>query len=380
MADKRDYYEVLGLSKGASEDEIKKAYRSLAKKYHPDINKEKDAEEKFKEINEAYEVLSDPTKRATYDQFGFSGMDGSGFSDFSNFAGGYGDFSDLFDNIFGRSGMGSGFSSFYQGRRSQNGPVRGQDRYMRINVPFLDACFGKKQSINIDYDERCEHCLGSGAENPSDIETCNTCNGSGQVLKQQRTAFGIFQTQGICPDCNGKGKKIKKACTHCKGKGYIRKNVDVDVNIPAGINDGQSLRIQGKGEAGLNGGSNGDLYIEINVQRHDKFYRDGNNIYLDIPISAVDATIGTNIDIPTIYGDVTMKIPSATQSGKQFRLKGKGVQDLRSGKKGDQIVTVNVIVDEDLSKREKELYKELQEIQGTKKGDSIWSRFKKSFH
>ena len=377
MAEKRDYYEVLGLSKGASEDEIKKAYRSLAKKYHPDVNKAADAEEKFKEINEAYEVLSDPSKKATYDQFGFSGMDGSGFGDFSNF-GGFGDINDIFSSFFGGDSM-SGFSSRYS-RRNPNGPQRGQDRYMRMTIPFLDACFGAKETINIDYDERCEACGGSGAESASDIETCSTCGGSGAVIKQQRTAFGVFQTQGVCPDCKGSGKRIKKVCPKCRGNGHIRKNEDVDINIPAGINSGQSLRVQGKGEAGTNGGSNGDLYIEINVERHPKFDREGNDIYLEIPVSAVDATLGTKIDIPTIHGDVEMKIPSGTQNGKQFRLKGKGVQDLRTSRYGDEYVTVNIVVDDDLSKREKELYKELQEIQGTKKGESIWTKFKKNFH
>ena len=377
MADKRDYYEVLGLSKGASEDEIKKAYRSLAKKYHPDVNKEADAEEKFKEINEAYEVLSDPEKKATYDQFGFSGMGQGGFGDFSSGFGGFGDINDIFSSFFGGDTMG-GFSSRYS-RRDPSGPTRGQDRYMRLTIPFLDACFGVKETINIDYDEKCDKCGGSGAESPSDIETCTTCGGSGQVLKQQRTAFGIFQTQGACPDCNGRGKKIKKICPACRGKGHNRKNTDVDIDIPAGINSGQSLRVQGKGEAGSNGGPNGDLYIEVMVERHPKFEREGNTIYLDIPISAVDATLGTNIDIPTIHGDVNMKIPSGTQSGKQLRLKGKGVPDLRTKRNGDQIVTIEVKVDEDLSKREKELYKELQELQGTKKGESVWTRFKKNF-
>ncbi|MBR2066684.1 MAG: molecular chaperone DnaJ, partial [Solobacterium sp.] len=273
-------------------------------------------------------------------------------------------------------GMG-GFSSSQRARR--NGPMKGQDRYMRMNISFLDACFGKKESINIDFDEKCEACNGTGAERPSDIESCSTCGGSGTVLKQQRTAFGVFQSQGVCPDCNGSGKKIKKICPKCKGKGHNRKNTTVEVNIPAGIHSGQSLRIAGKGEAGVNGGPNGDLYIEIYVEQHKVFERDGNNIYLDIPISAIDATLGTKVDIPTIHGDVSMKIPAGTQTGKQFRLKGKGVVDIRSGKLGDQYVTVNVTVDQDLSHREKELYKELQDLQGKKQGESIWTRFKKQF-
>ena len=375
MADKRDYYEVLGISKGASDDEIKKAYRSLAKKYHPDVNKAPDAEAKFKEINEAYEVLSDPHKKATYDQFGHAGMDGAGFGNFQGFSGGFGDFDDILNSFFG-GGMGSGFS---RRSRSNTGPMQGNDSYMRLEIPFLDACFGIKKTINISYDEPCAACNGLGAASASDIQTCPTCNGSGSVLQQQRTAFGVFQTQSVCPDCNGSGKKIKKVCPKCKGKGHNRKNVDVDVDIPAGINTGQSLRIQGKGEAGRNGGPNGDLYIEIFVQPHKQFERDGKNIYLDVPLSFVDATIGTSVDIPTIHGDVTMKIPAGTQNGKQFRLKGKGVKDIRGGKQGDQIVTINLKVDEDLSKKEKELYKQLQEMQGTKSGESIWTRFKKQF-
>lgn len=383
MAEKRDYYEVLGISKGASEDEIKKAYRSLAKKYHPDINKAPDAEAKFKEINEAYEVLSDPNKKATYDQFGFAGMDGSqaggGFSGFQQGFGNMDDLNDIFSSFFGgMGGMGGGFSSGSRSRQ-RSGPVRGNDRLMRMKISFMDACFGKTESINIDLDETCSACGGSGAASPSDVETCSTCRGSGTVLTQQRTAFGVFQTQGVCPDCKGTGKKIRKICPHCKGQGYNRRRVDKEIRIPAGVNDGQQLRVQGLGERGLNGGPNGDLYIEINVEPHKQFERDGRNIYLEIPISAVDATIGTTIDVPTIHGDVAMKIPAGTQNGRQFRLKGKGVNETRTGRQGDQICIVTIKVDEDLSRKEKELYRQLQELQGTRSGESVWSKFKKSF-
>ena len=272
MADKKDYYEVLGIQKGASEDEIKKAYRSLAKKYHPDVSTDPNAEEKFKEINEAYEVLSDPQKRQTYDQFGFAGMDGAGFQDFSGFSSGnFGDFEDIFSSFFGGS-MGSGFGR--RSSRANNGPMKGDDTFMRMNITFLEACFGAKKTINITYDEPCKECNGSGAASSSDITTCSTCGGSGYVMNQQRTAFGVFQTQGVCPDCNGNGKKIKKVCPKCKGKGYNSKNVDVDVDVPAGINTGQSLRVQGKGAAGKNGGPNGDLYIEVYVQPHGQFERE----------------------------------------------------------------------------------------------------------
>ena len=382
MADKRDYYEVLGVSRSASEDEIKKAYRKLAKKYHPDVNKEPGAEEKFKEVNEAYEVLSDSQKRANYDQFGFAGVDGSagGFGGFSQgfSSGGFDDLNDIFSSFFG-GGMG-GMGGFTSSRgRNANAPRKGEDKLMRLNISFMDACFGKTETIHLAVDEQCPDCKGSGAASPSDIETCSTCRGSGTVIQQQRTAFGVFQTQGQCPDCRGTGKKIRKVCPRCKGKGYERKNTDVEVNIPAGISSGQQLRVQGKGERGYNGGPNGDLYLEIYVQPHEKFEREGKNIYLEIPISAVDATLGCSIDVPTIHGDVTMKIPAGTQNGKQFRLKGKGVVDIRGGKEGDQICTVNVRVDDNLSRKEKELYRQLQELQGTRQGESIWERFKKNF-
>jgi len=379
MAEKRDYYEVLGISKGASEDEIKKAFRTLAKKYHPDVNKEPDAEAKFKEINEAYEVLSDPQKKAAYDQFGFAGMDGSqaggGFSGFTS--GSFDDLGDIFNSFFG-GGMG-GFSSGSSRGRSRTAPRRGEDRYMRMNVSFMDACFGKTETINLTVDEQCGHCNGTGAESPSDVETCSTCHGTGTVVQSQRTAFGVFQTQGVCPDCHGTGKKIRHACSKCGGQGYIRKRTSVDLKIPAGISTGQQLRVAGKGERGANGGPNGDLFIEINVQPHEKFVRDGKDIYLDIPVSAVDATLGCTVEVPTIHGDVSMKVPAGTQSGTKLRLKGKGVADIRGGRQGDEICTVRVQVDKDLTRREKELYKELQEIQNNGKGETLWTKFKKSF-
>ncbi|MCI5724170.1 MAG: molecular chaperone DnaJ [Erysipelotrichaceae bacterium] len=379
MAEKRDYYEVLGISKGASDAEIKKAYRSLAKKYHPDVNKAADAEQKFKEINEAYEVLSDPQKRQTYDQFGFAGMNGSqaggGFNGFNGYTtGGFDDFNDIFSSFFGGGG---GFSS--GNRRANNGPRKGEDRYMRMNVSFMDACFGKTETISLIVEEQCDQCHGSGAASPSDVETCPTCHGSGSVVSQQRTAFGVFQTQGVCPDCRGTGKKIRKVCPKCGGSGYEKKRVSIDVEIPAGIQTGQQLRISGKGERGYNGGPNGDLYLEINVLPHESFERDGKDVYLDIPVSAVDATLGVSIDVPTIHGDVTMKVPAGTQDGTRMRLKGKGTADIRGGRQGDQIVTVRVSVDKDLTRRERELYEELQEIQNSGRGETAWQKFKKKF-
>lgn len=384
MADKRDYYEVLGVSKGASDDEIKRAYRRLAKKYHPDLNKEPGAAEKFKEINEANEVLSDPQKRQKYDQFGFAGVDPSaagagGFGDMGGFSSaGFDDLGDIFSSFFGGSMGGMGGMGGRQSRRD-NSPRRGQDKYMRMNVSFMDACFGKTETINISVDEQCEHCHGSGAESPSDIETCPTCHGSGVVITQQRSVFGVIQQQSVCPTCSGTGKKVKKACHVCGGAGYLHKRVSVDVKIPAGIATGQQLRVAGKGERGANGGPNGDLFIEINVLAHDQFERVGKDIELEIPVSAVDATLGCSVDVPTIHGDVTMKIPAGTQDGVRLRLKGQGVADIRGGKQGDQICTVRIKVDSSLTKQEKELYQKLQEIQNSGQGDTVWQKFKNSF-
>lgn len=376
MANKRDYYEVLGVSKSATEDEIKKAYRSLAKKYHPDVNKASDAAEKFKEVNEAYEVLSDPQKRSTYDQFGFAGMDGSqagsGFS-----SAGFDDLNDIFSSFFG-GGMG-GFGSSSSSRRS-NSPQRGNDRLMRIDISFMDACFGKTETFDINVEETCSHCNGSGANSPSDIETCTTCHGSGTVVSQQRTAFGVFQSQNVCPDCRGTGKKIRRVCPQCSGRGYERKKTTVEVKIPAGIDSGQRLRVPGKGERGTNGGPNGDLYLQVNVLPDDRFERQGKDILITIPVTAVDATIGTTIDVPTIHGEVTMKIPAGTQDGTILKLKGKGVPDLRGGKEGDELCTVEITIDKKLSPREKELYAELQALQNSNGKGSFWSKMKKRFN
>ena len=377
MADKRDYYEVLGLSKGASEDDIKKAYRKLAKKYHPDINKAPDAEAKFKEINEAYEVLSDSQKKAAYDQFGFAGMDGANFNGqgFGGFGGmNMDDLGDIFSSFMG--GMGGGFSGFgFGGRGSRRtGPMKGDNRYMSMDIDFLDAIHGVDKTININVDKKCSHCDGSGAESKSDIETCPTCHGSGVSTRQARTPFGVIQQQGVCPDCNGTGKKIKKKCPHCNGTGYNNVKEQVEVNIPAGISSGQQVRIQGYGERGENGGPNGDLYIEIRVRPHKYFIREGNDIYIKVPITSVEATLGTKIDVPTAYGDVELTIPAGTQPNSKLRLKGYGVKELRSNSKGDQYVEVEVSIPKKLSKEEKELYEKLSQ-----KKENIFDKFKKNF-
>ncbi len=368
MADKRDYYDVLGISKSADANEIKRAYRKLAKKYHPDMNKAADAEDKFKEVQEAYEVLSDENKRATYDQFGHAGMENAGFNP------GFDGFEDIFSSFFGGgSPFGGGFQS-----RSQTGPQKGQDRFMRMQVDFMDAIFGKNESITLNVDEQCSKCHGTGANTPNDIKTCSTCHGSGAVLTQQRTPFGVVQSQSVCPTCHGSGQEITVKCSKCSGLGYESKRVKVDVKIPAGINTGQQLRIEKKGERGLRGGPNGDLYLEIIVGSHKYFVRDGKNIHIEIPISAVDATLGAKIDVPTVYGDVELSIPESTQHGARLRLRSKGVKDLRGGPTGDQIVKVNVEIDKNLSDKERELYKQLRDLENSEK-KSVFNRFKNAF-
>ena len=369
---KRDYYEVLGLTKSASTDEIKKAYRTLAKKYHPDLNKAADAAEKFKEVQEAYEVLSDPEKKNRYDQYGFAGVDenysnGFNFNGFSS--GGFDDLNDIFGSFFGSGFRGS------QSSRSSNGPRRGQDKYMEMSIDFMDAVRGLSKTITLEVEEQCSQCLGSGARSKDDIKVCPKCNGRGRILRQQQTMFGIMQSESICPDCNGTGKKIERKCPNCHGQGYVKKKIEVEVNIPAGIQSGQQLRIAGKGDRGYNGGDNGDLYIEINVIDSKQFERDGNDICVSVSISAVDATIGCSIDVPTVYGDVELDIPAGTQPNQKFRLKGKGMKDVRSNNYGDEYVIVNIKIPSSLSRDEKDLYSQLKTIESGSKRS--WSARRK---
>lgn len=368
---KRDYYEVLGLSKGASEDEIKKAYRKMAKQYHPDINKAPDAEEKFKEVNEAYEVLSDPAKKANYDRFGFSGVEGGfgGQGGFSNFN--MDDLNDIFSSFTGGFGFGS------SRQRRNTGPMKGDNRYSTMTIDFLDAIHGVDKIIHVEVDKKCDACDGTGAYSSSDIETCPTCHGTGHVTHQTRTAFGIMQQVVECPDCHGTGKHIKKRCEKCNGEGYHHVKEDVEVSIPAGISSGQQIRVAGMGERGLNGGPNGDLYIEINVRPHQFFKREGNNILIKVPISAVDATLGCTIDVPTVHGDVELTIPAGTQPNQQLRIKGYGAKDVRSNNRGDQYVEIEVTIPKKLTKEEKDLYSQL--ANRTNKKENVFEKFKKQF-
>lgn len=373
MAAKRDYYEVLGIEKSADQDTIKKAYRTLAKKYHPDINKAPEAVEKFKEVQEAYEILSDESKKSLYDRYGHAGVDPQAAGGFGAGAGGFN---------FGDFDVGDIFSSFFGGGRSngarRNSPMQGDDKYLQMEISFLDAAFGVKKVIALNVDERCPDCKGTGAKNGSDYETCSQCNGTGTVRTQQRTMFGVFESTTTCPKCSGKGKVIKNKCESCHGEGYVRKKVNVDVTVPAGINSGQQLRIAGKGERGINGGQNGDLYIEIIVAPHKHFTRKVNDIYVTIPISYIDATLGCKLDVPTIHGDVTIDVPPGIQNGQQLRIKGKGIKDLRSNNLGDEYVILDIKVPTKLNKEEKELYSKLKTLQ-EKQGDSIFSKFKKAF-
>lgn len=379
MANKRDYYEVLGLSKGASDDEIKSSYRKLAKKYHPDLNKEPGAEEKFKEVQEAYEVLSDPKKRKTYDQFGHAAFDqnggASGFHGFDGFQSGFQDI-DLGD-IFG--------SFFGGGARRQNsranGPIKGNDSFISIKISFMDSVNGKKIELPINFDEICSSCNGTGAQNPSDVVKCSSCNGTGYVRQRTQTIFGTMESQGVCPTCGGTGKTIKNKCTSCGGKGFKKTKIKIDVNIPAGINNGQQIRVAGKGERGINGGPNGDLYIEVNVAKDSFFRREGNDIHVDLTMNMIDAALGAVVEIPTVYGKVELHIPEGTQSGQILKMKGKGFKDLRSANYGDQLVHIKVETPKNLNAEQKDLLNRFLEIESKKKGksESFFDKIKKQF-
>ena len=351
---KRDYYEVLGVDKNASEAEIKSAFRKLAKKYHPDVSKEPDAAEKFKEAQEAYAVLSDSTKRSQYDQFGHAafqgGANGAGGYDFSGF-----DFSDIFSDIFG-SGFG-GFGGFggFSGN-SQNRPVQGNDTLKRINLTFEEAVFGLTKEINIDTTEECDDCHGHGGHGE---KTCDKCHGSGTVTKEQRTMFGVFATRTTCDKCSGKGKTYDKVCSKCKGKGINKVNKNIKVRIPAGVDNGNRLRVPGKGEAGYNGGPNGDLYLEFTVKEHPLFKRDEDDIYVTLPLTITEAVFGCKKEVPTLYGNVKMSIPSGSESGDKHRIKGKGVENPNTKRKGDMYIILKVLIPQKLTKEQKKLFESL---------------------
>ena len=371
---KRDYYEVLGVQKGAGEDEIKKAYKKMARKYHPDLNPDnKEAEEKFKEVNEAYEVLSDSDKRARYDQFGHAGVD-------PNFgAGGYGggfdggfDFGDLGD-IFG-SFFGGGFGG--GGRRSNpNAPQRGESIRMNLAISFEEAAFGCQKSVTVERMEQCDSCHGNGCAAGSSPETCPDCHGTGQVQVRRQTPMGVFATTSSCPKCGGKGKIIHNPCKSCHGAGVERKKKTIQASIPAGIDNGQTISIRGQGHAGKNGGPAGDLLITITVRPHELFRREGTSVLCEAPITFAQAVLGAELEIPTIDGKVKYDLPEGTQSGTTFRLKGKGIPSLNGRGRGDQYVTVYIETPRNLNREQKEALKKF----AASVGDNNYEERKKFF-
>lgn len=382
MAEKRDYYEVLGVQKGCSDDELKKAYRQMAKKYHPDLNPDnKEAEAKFKEANEAYEVLSDSTKRAKYDQFGHAGVDpsygGGGGFDAGGFGGfsGFGDMGDILEGFFGGS-FGGGRSS------NTNAPRRGQDIRANINISFMDACKGKTTEIRVNCMEVCDECKGSGAKAGTSSHTCPECNGKGVVKVGQRTPFGVISQTKTCSRCGGKGKIIDNPCPKCSGQGRVRVVSTQEVNIPAGIDDGQTLQMSGRGDAGTNGGPAGNLNVSVTVRPDPIFERDGFDIWTEIPITYTQATLGDEITVPTIDGKVQYTVPEGTQTGSVFRLKERGVKKLQRSGRGDQYVKVTVEVPSSLTKAQKELLKQFEaslDDKNYKKRKTFFDKIKDSF-
>ena len=367
MAEKRDYYEVLGVAKDCDDNTLKKAYRKLAKKYHPDVNKDNpEAAEKFKEASEAYAVLSDPEKRQKYDQFGFAGVDpnfaAGNAGGFTGFGGGL---DDILNQMFG-GGFGGGFGGFGGfgggGRRSRaNAPRKGENIQKNIILTFEEAAFGCSKEITIDRVEKCSECGGSGAAEGSKTETCTQCNGSGRVVTQQRTAFGIFQQEAECPSCRGRGKIITKPCKKCGGTGMERRGRTLQCKVPAGIDDGQAFALRGQGCAGVNGGPNGDVIVSVSIRKHPLFERDGYDVWCEVPVSYAQACLGDKLIVPTIDGKVEYPMPAGTQSGTVFRLRGKGIQVVNGSGRGDQYVKVVLEVPKNLTDTQKELLRQLED-------------------
>ena len=375
MAEKRDYYEVLGIQKGASEDEIKKAYKKLARKYHPDMNPgDKEAEEKFKEVNEANEVLSDPEKKARYDQFGFAGVDpnyGAGAGG-GAYGGGFdfGDLGDIFGSFFG-GGFGGGQ------RRNPNAPQRGESIRASVSVSFTEAAFGCEKSVTLERSEQCPTCKGNGCAPGTTPEICPDCHGTGTVQTRRQTPMGVFASNGPCRKCGGTGRLIHQPCPDCRGTGAVRKRKTIKVNIPAGIDHGQTISLRGQGNAGRNGGPAGDLLITVMVQPHDLFRRDGVDVFCEAPITFTQAVLGAELEIPTIDGKVKYSIPEGTQTGTVFRLKGKGIPVLNGRGRGDQYVTVTIETPRNLNKEQKEALRKFSETLGESNYEKRKSFFKK---
>lgn len=383
MATKRDYYEVLGLSKGATDDEIKKAYRKLSKKYHPDINKEPDAEEKFKEISEAYEVLSDQQKKAAYDQYGhaatdpnygggdggFGGFGGGGFS-----GGGFGGFEDIFDSFFGGAGR----------TVDPSAPRQGADLQYNLDLKFEEAIFGTEKEIKYNREDVCHTCGGNGAKPGTQPKTCSKCRGTGQISVERQTPLGRVMSRQTCDVCHGTGKEIKDLCSTCHGSGHEKKMHKVKVNVPAGVEDGQQMRLANQGEAGINNGPYGDLYVIFQVEESDIFDRDGSEIYYTLPLSFVQAALGDEIQVPTVHGDVKLKVPAGTQTDTKFRLRGKGAPKLRGGATGDQHVRVKIITPKNLNEEQRQTLRKFAEISGQdvneqQQDDGFFDKMKEAF-
>ncbi len=350
--EKRDYYEVLGVSRGASDDDLKSAFRRLARQHHPDVSNDQNAEEKFKEINEAYAILSDSEKRAAYDRYGHAGVNTQGMPDFTNI-----DLSDILEGIFGFGGFG-GFGGM-SGRRSRNTPRRGADLSSRIRLTFEESAFGVEKEIKITRNNTCHTCNGSGAAPGTSARTCPQCNGSGEIRQMHQTLLGSMVQVATCPRCQGRGEIIETPCTTCNGRGLERKTFTKKVSIPAGISEGMQIRLAGEGEPGVNGGPNGNYFLEIDIQKHSYFRRRNDDVLLDLDINIAQAVLGDEIHVPTLNGDVDLRIPPGSQPGKVFRLRGQGISHLRGSGTGDQLVTVSVQVPTKLSAEQRELFEKL---------------------
>ena len=380
MADKRDYYEVLGLNKGASDDDIKKAYKKQARKYHPDLNPDnKEAEEKFKEVNEAYEVLSDPNKKSRYDPFGHAGVDpnfgaggyGGGFDGGFDF----GDLGDIFGSFFGGGFGGGGFGG---GRRTNpNAPQRGESIRLSVSITFEEAAFGCEKEVSVERMDQCGTCHGNGCAPGTTPETCPDCHGTGQVQVRRQTPMGVFATTSPCGRCGGKGKIIHQPCSDCRGTGSVRKRKTIKASIPAGIDNGQTISIRGQGHAGKNGGPAGDLLITVTVKPHELFRREGTSVLCDAPITFAQAVLGAELEIPTIDGKVKYDLPEGTQSGTTFRLKGKGIPSINGRGRGDQYVTVYIETPKNLNKEQKEALRKFAEAVGDTNYEERRKFFKK---
>ncbi|HLR92538.1 MAG TPA: molecular chaperone DnaJ [Atopostipes sp.] len=387
MAEKRDLYDVLGVSKDASQDEIKKAYRRLSKKYHPDLNDAPDAEEKFKEVADAYETLSDESKRAQYDQFGHASTDpnfnggfgGGGFGGAGGYGGGdaFSGFEDIFDQFFGGGGG-------RRASRNPNAPRQGEDLQYVMDLTFEEGVFGKSTTIRYNRKDVCGTCDGNGAKPGTSPETCSRCSGAGRVNVEQNTPFGRVMTQSVCPDCEGTGQIIKEKCTVCHGDGFETERHSVKVDVPAGVEDGNQIRLQGQGDAGKNGGPYGDLYIIFRIKPSDIYERRGTEIFYEMPINIVQATLGDELEVPTVHGKVKLKVPAGTQPGTTFRLRGKGAPSLRTNQNGDQHVKVKVEIPKKVSEKQAEHLRAFGKESGynetkEQKSDSFFSKVKDAF-